>query len=162
MSEQHHTPTDVEITDADLRATEEVVAGTALKSDKGWEILRQLYLESSHRLLTTQGFTFPVLNNIDALKEKLSDPEGFQKSMQTLIGDLKEYKERLDHIYSRHLDKSGKPTEAEWPIMFALSQEYSDLMNHFDNVISPLIFSLVDIISREYGELLEMPANTNS
>lgn len=157
MSEQHTEQNpEVTITDEDLRATEEVVAGTALKSDKGWEILRQLYLESSKRLLSTQGFTFPVLNNMDTLKEKLSDPEGFQKSMQTLINDLRDYKERLDHIYSRHQGKSGKPKEAEWPILFTLSQEYSNLMHHFDSVIAPLIFSLVDIIRQEHGELLEM------
>jgi len=156
MTNQSQTP-DVDITDEDIRATEEVVASTVLKSDKGWEVLRQMYHESAKKLLSTQGFTYPVLANMDTLKEKLSDPEGFQKSMQTLIGDLQDYKQQIDAIYAKHKDKSGKPTEAEWPILFALSQDYTNLMHHFDTVISPLVFSLVDVIRAEHGDLLEMP-----
>lgn len=156
MTEQNvpETP-EVDITDEDLRATEEVVASTVLKSDKGWEILRQLYLEGAKKLLTTQGFTFPVLKNMAILEDKLSDPIGFKKSFDTLLQDLQQYKADLDKIQAKHAGKSGKPTEAEWPIMFALSQEYSDLMHRFDTVVAPLIFSLVETIQKEHGDLLE-------
>ncbi len=156
MTEQHTPETPAaDITEEDIRATEEVVASTALKSDKGWEILRQLYLESAKKLLTTQGFTYPVLRNMAVLEEKLSDPAGFRKSFNTLLQDLQQYKADLDRIQAKHQGRSGKPTEAEWPILFALSQEYSDLMHRFDTVIGPLIFSLVEIIQQEHGDLLE-------
>lgn len=145
----------IDITDEDIQATQKVVASTALKSDKGWEILRQLYLESAKKLLTTQGFTYPVLANRDTLEDKLSDPVAFRRSFDTLLQDLRQYKLDLDRIHAKHEGRSGKPKEADWPILFAISQEYSDLMHRFDSVIAPLIFSLVDVLQKEHGDLLE-------
>lgn len=157
MTDTPSSPASPDLTDADIRETEKVVASTVLKSNKGWDILRELYKEAAKKLLTTQGFTYPVLANRDKIDEHLSDPEGFRRSFNTLLSDLKAYKERLDGIWVKHKDESGTPTEAQWPVMFALSQEYSDTIDHFDQVIAPLIFSLVEVLTAEYSDLIELP-----
>lgn len=157
------TDSEVVLTEDDILKTQKYVASAALVSDKGWQILDEMYRLAATKLLSTQNFTLPVLNQLTALKERLNDPTAFQKSFHTLLLDLQGFKTTLTAIYDRHAGKTGKPSEDDWQDLFGISQEYTNLLDYFDVVIAPLIFSLIEIIKEEYGEMIEVsqPAETN-
>jgi hypothetical protein len=152
---------DADLTKEDIEATQRVVADAVLKSSTGWEVLNQMHRGCAQKLLHTQGFTLPVINQLDALKKELDDPEAFTRCFQTLLGDIKQYKERLDELLSKHKDRSGTPEEKDWPVLFSISMEYSNLDNHFETVIAPLILSLIEVIREQHGDMLELTPTTD-
>lgn len=151
---------DVDLTKEDIEATQRVVADAVLKSETGWEVLNQMYHQCAKKLLHTQGFTLPVMNQLDTLKEKLDDPDGFTRCFNTLLGDIKQYKESLDVLHQKHAGRTGVPPEKDWPVMFSISMEYSNLETHFETVIAPLILSLIEVIREQHGDMLELTPAT--
>jgi hypothetical protein len=147
---------DANLTQEDLLATQGVVADAVLKSATGWDVLQKMHHGCARKLLHTQGFTLPVINNLETLKEKLNDPDGFTRCFQTLLGDIKQYKERLDELQAKHHGRTGTPPEKDWPVIFSISMDYSNLDNRFETVIAPLILSLIEVIREEHGDLLEL------
>lgn len=148
--------TDVELTKEDIEATQGVVADAVLKSSTGWDVLQQLYQNCAKKLLHTQGFTIPVMNQLETLKTELNDPDGFTRCFQTLLGDIKHHSNRLAELQKKHIGRTGTPQEKDWPVMFEISMEYSNLDNHFETVIAPLILSLIEVIREEHGDMLEI------
>lgn len=146
------------LTDEDMQAAQAAVADAVLKSEHSWGILREMHRQCATNLLTTQGFTLPVIKALPTLRTKLSDPEAFERSFNTLLGDIKSLKEDLDQISLSYKDRSGVPSEQDWPEIFAISQQYSNLLTRFDQVIVPLTFSLIEIIKKEHGELIQLPS----
>jgi hypothetical protein len=131
------------------------VATATLKSEHGWEILRQFYSIGCQKILATSAFVVPVLQNREAILKDLADPTGFQKSFQTLIGDIAKYKDRLGEIWQQHQDKTGQPSDLELPLVFTLSEQYSSLLTELETVVEPLVFALIDTVRDEYkGELV--------
>lgn len=147
---------DAELSQEDIQATQGVVADAVLKSSTGWSVLDEMYRGCAQKLLHTQGFTLPVINELDTLKTKLDDPEAFTRCFHTLLGDIKQFKERLDTLHQKHHGKTGTPTEDEWQLLFTISMEYSNLVNHFETVIAPLILSLINVIRDQHGDMLEI------
>lgn len=145
-----------ELSNDELTATQAVLADAVLATDQGWDVLTKMYLGCSQKLLTTQGFTLPVLNQYESLKSELNDPVAFTKCFQTLLSDLRTYQEKLNRLYATHSGRSGVPTTEEYPILLDASLEYSNLITHFETVITPLIMSLIEVIRSEHGDLLEV------
>jgi hypothetical protein len=148
----------LDINKDNVEEVQAAVADHLLKSEQSWDILNSLYLECANKLLHTRGFTVPVLAQMSVLKEKLNDPDGFQRSFSTLLNDIQAFKLQLDGIQAQHQGKTGTPTEADWPTIFAISQNYSNLISYFESVIAPLIFTLIDVIKAEHGDMLSLEA----
>lgn len=148
--------TDVQtnLTKDDLIETQRVVADHTLKSDKGFTILNHLHANCARLFMDTQAFVFPVLNNIDNIKAELNDPDAFQKSFSTLLGDLKTMKDSLDSTLAQHQGRSGKPTPAEWPIMFDASLNYNNIVHHYETVVHPLMMNLISVLEEEYPSMV--------
>lgn len=138
---------------------ESTVAAGVLVSENSWDVLTQLYKETLSKIFTTQGFVVPVIQCLPTLRTKLTDVPAFEKSFNTLINDIQSLTERLNICYELHKDRSGEPTQEDWAITFGVSQEYSNISMKFDSTVAPLIFSLVEIIKNEHGDLLELPTN---
>jgi len=155
-STESTAPTIDDLTDDDIIATQGVLSDAVLASAQGWDVLKKMYLGCSQKMLSTQGFTLPVLNQYENLKAELNDPVAFTKCFQTLLGDLSRYKEQLNALYATHSGYSGTPTQDEYPILLNASLEYSNMISHFETVITPLIMTLIDVISREHGDMLEL------
>lgn len=132
------------------------VAETVLKSESSWEILKQMSGMAVSQLMATQRFVLPVLSQLSVICEKLSDPEAFTRSFNTLTGDIQSHAKQLRSLAVEHEGKSGEPTEDEWPLIFSVSQEYSNLLTNFETVIQPLMLSLIDTVQKEYGDVVEM------
>lgn len=142
---------------ATVEIDESIVAAAALTSEQSWDILRELYVQCSQKAMHTEGFVIPVLGQLEVLKTKLSDPDGFIVSFKTLLGDIRAYNAAANALLARHKDHTGVPSETDRPEIFQISMEYSQLLAHFDGVITPLIFSLIDTLQAEHGDILEVP-----
>lgn len=149
MTDAPHEPTDEQ-----LRTTAKTVADKALRSDQSWDILTAMYQECARQVMSTQSFTVPIMTNESRLRESLTDADGFFESYRTFVNDLREYSDRLKELVSRHKDRTGEPDPVDWPVIFEISQEYSDLMDRFETVIKPLALSLMDILSQECPDLV--------
>lgn len=155
MTEQQ-TPHSEEITQADLRATEEVVADAVLRSDKSWDVLREFYGQLGGRILHTAQFTIPVLQNLNDIEQRLNDPVAFRKSFDTLMTDLQDIRGRLGELKVRHEGQTGEPTPEQWPMIFETSMEYQNLFHRMDTTINPLIQTLANVLKEEYSETLTL------
>lgn len=155
MSEQNNTP-EVDITQADLRATEEVVADAVLRSAQSWQVLHDFYGQLGKRIMHTGQFTIPVLQNKTEIEDSLNDPVGFMKSFDTLMTDLQSATADLKALHERHKGREGQPDEKDWPVIFELSLAYQDLFYRMDHVIYPLLTQLVDTVQTEYGDTLTL------
>lgn len=153
MTEQA-TPPD---SDNEIILDEGTVAAAVLTSEQSWEVLNGLYAAASQKILSTEGFVVPVMNQMAVLKEKLKDPVAFERSFTTLINDIRKLSDRLRLVFAQHSGKSGEPTQEEWTLTFSISQEYSNIITEFDVVIAPLIFSLIETIRDEHGDMLQVP-----
>lgn len=144
-----------ELTQDDLLKTQAYVADAALKSPRCWDILRELNVLVSEKFMSTQAFTLPILNQMPVLEEKLNDPEAFKSSFATLQRDLLDFQQQVMTLAAKHQGRSGDPTPADWPVIHSISMDYSNLITHFETVISPLIFSLLETVQAEHNEMVD-------
>ncbi|MFO6285495.1 hypothetical protein ACLBVW_38735, partial [Pseudomonas aeruginosa] len=54
----------------------------------GWDVVNVLAGSVGKRILQTEVFINPVINKINEIIPTLSDPTGFQKNLQKVIGEL--------------------------------------------------------------------------
>lgn len=139
-----------EYSQEEITAMQAEAADESLRSKEGWNIIHQFQSHIYAQLVNTSQFVVPVLNDLDIICEQVNDPQAFRNSFNTLMGDLARMKIDADRIGARHTGKQGQPTPAELPAVFALSQEYSNLMTHYEVVVQPLIDSLNHIIQAEF------------
>jgi hypothetical protein len=123
------------------------VAEQLLKT-QGWEILKQLYLVSAQHLRATQGFILPVMGNLPLIESKLSDFEGFQKNISTLIEDLGSMTDAVRCLGERHLERTGEPTPEDHLLIAELSLGYNNVQTHLETAVEPLISSLIDVLQK--------------
>ncbi len=130
------------------------IADGVLKGEKGWDIIRELGLNATKQILATSPFVLPYMQNKQAILFKLQDPEGFAKQFDTLMGDIERHSITIKNLAAKHQGKTGVPTEDEQAAVFLLADEYSRALEHFDNVIEPLMNSLIETIKAEHGPIL--------
>lgn len=157
-ADRQQTPEQEQETRERLLKLQEQVAKAMLKSDEGWEILRQFYNIGSQKILATSVFVVPVLQNKRAILDKLNDPAGFEKSFATLTSEISRYKNQLVALWSQHSDRRGRPTDLEHVLIFQLSEQYNQLLSQLETVMEPLMFSLIDTVRTEFGPDLLGPA----
>lgn len=155
-SDQPITDNEPEMNDAELLATEKVVAEAVLKSEHAWDVVRELYAQCCMCIANTQQFVIPVLNNRVEITKRLSDPEGFSRQFTTLMADIKYIADTIKTIYAKHEHLSGEPTEEQAELLFEVSTAYSEALEHFERCISPLIFAMVETLKAEYSEMLDL------
>lgn len=144
-----------EVINVDMETAIDTVVATQLTSQNGWEIINQLFLVCNLKIQSTQVFIYPVMNNIETIREKLVDPEAFEKSFMTLINDITRFQSELSGILNTHIGREGVPEESDWDILFNASTQYSSLMDRFDGAVTPLIAALTDTLKHGgCGDLL--------
>lgn len=139
----------IDYTPEQLAELQAEAASEALKSSEGWNCITQFQTHIYAQLVNTSQFVIPVLNDLDVICEQVNDPDGFRRSFATLMADIAALKAEADRLCQKHKGKSGAPTPAEYPIIFTLSQEYSNLMTRYEQGVQPLIESLNRILTEE-------------
>ena len=139
-----------EYSQEEITAMQAEAADESLRSKEGWNIIHQFQSHIYAQLVNTSQFVVPVLNDIDTICEQVNDPQAFRNSFTPLMGDLAKMKLDADRLGAKHIGKKGQPTAAELPVVFSLSQDYSNIMANYEAVIQPLINSLNAILQAEF------------
>lgn len=132
-----------------------ITADEALKSDQGYDILNELYTTCGNLILNTARWVIPVKHNMDGIKAKLSDPEGFHKGFKTLCTDISNYNANLSVLHDVHKGKTGQPAPEDAGDILLLADGYNKLATHYEDGIQPLMVSLAATVEREYLPTLE-------
>lgn len=136
-----------------------VTANAALRSDKCFDILKEMYRNCATLIMTTSTFVVPVKEDMVNICASLSDPEGFKRSFDTLCTDIFNYNQNLTTLYGFHEGREGAPSEEEVTDVLSLAEGYGQLLTHFEKAIDPLITSLANIVTAEYAAKLEEEVN---
>jgi len=139
--------------DQKVKEMQAEVAEGLLRSPKGWDIAQELYGQALKRVLFTSQFVVPTLQHREAILLKLTDPTGFQKSFQTLCSDLDLCTRTLRTIGKKHEGKQGTPSDEEVPFLFSICNEYHEVLTVFETTIDPLLYSLIDVVQTQYGDM---------
>ncbi|ARV77245.1 hypothetical protein FDI21_gp074 [Pseudomonas phage Noxifer] len=139
-----------------------VAADEALKSDMGYDILKELYRNCGGLILNTAQWVIPVKRDMTDIKQHLTDPEGFNKGFNTLCVDISNYNSNLGSLYAAHKDKTGAPAPEDHSDVLLLADGYSKLSSHYEDGIQPLMQSLAATLEKEYLPVLEEKANATA
>lgn len=140
----------------ELMNTQGHVAEAALRSESCWDILEKLHLAAGEKAQLTQGFIGPVLLRQDELAEHLNNPESFMASFQTTMKDVKEFLDRIGNLKHRWVGLSGTPTDEQYMMINEVTQEYSRLLDVFENTTETMIYTLLGTLKQEYPQILEL------
>lgn len=131
------------------------VAAEALLKADGWEIIRQLYIVNVKSIGATSVVMIPVLENYNAILEKLSDPTAFDAVVKTLQKDIAQVVDNLGVLIKLHENKSGEPTIEELPLVDKLSTGYVQIQNDIDT-IRGLLLTVVEVLQEAGIDTLKL------
>lgn len=118
-----------------------------LLADKGWDIVKQLFLISSEMLQTTQLFVLPVISEEDLVKEKLGENyEEFQKGFDALKEDLATMSSVLIALSKKHVDKVGAVEPEDQTLVAELTMGYSNIQSQMENEVGPELMKQMAIL----------------
>lgn len=150
------------ITPEELNETHRILTKEILEGDDGYVVLETIFLQLTQQVYLTSHFTIPVLKQMDSLEAKLSDPTGFKASFNTFINHIRDFQRRLMVVHTKHKGKEGGGRPLDFPVMYAISEEYTVLMKEYDTVLHPLHLSLFGVIEKEAPELLAIDNEVDS
>lgn len=146
MTEQATPTTDITLDMLEaVGDTSQQTANILLKQD-GWSIVKQMQKELLKGINATSLIVLPVQHNIAEVKEKVSDPEGLVKIMNTLRNDIGEVIRSATVLGEAHKDKDGEVTDEELPTVDTISLGYAKLQTVLETAIQPLVLQVADII----------------
>lgn len=134
-----------------IEQLEQIGEQTAFAADEllkqaGWDILAEMLKALLMGINSTRVIVEPVVNGLPLLKEKVSDPEGLSKIVETLRHDIAIVAEGVLKLASRHQGKTGAPTLEELVAVGIISEGYSAAQTKLERGIQPLILQLCTIL----------------
>lgn len=132
------------------------VTAEALIQNKGWDVLKQIYMDASRELLLTSGFVMPVRQQFDQILAKLSSPQDFKNHFELLQADLLAHHNNLKALWTQHQDKVGQPTNDDLPLVSQLAGLYSEAIMLYADNVTPRLNALIEIVRTEYAPSLAL------
>lgn len=126
------------------------VADGMLAGPKGWDILKQLSLDSAKRILLTQEFVVPTMGVLPDILKAVKDPDAFKQGFDQLSVDIRQYNQSLLLLQNQHRHNEGAVSADQVETVAKLADGYAVLMNDFDETIQPLMTTLIEIVATEY------------
>lgn len=121
-------------------------AAEELLKQAGWDILAELLKTLLKSINSTRVIVEPVVNGLPLLLEKVSDPEGVKKMVDTLTNDIATLAGGVLQLAERHQGKTGEPTPEELVIVGIISDGYSAAQSQMERGVQPLLLKLCDIL----------------
>lgn len=133
-----------------------------LKRNKCWDELEMLHAATVGLLYSTKNIT-PLLRS-EEIMSKIDSKEAVKIS-QVIANDLTHYKEKIEVIHNKHKNKTGGSDDPDVLMeCIMIGQEYMELSDSFQRVVSPNIdrllemaASVADADSKTNSEVIETP-----
>jgi hypothetical protein len=127
-------------------AVQSSVADKLLQA-KGWDILKQLFLITSELLQTTQLFVYPVIAEIELVKEKMGEHfEAFDKDFTALKEDLATMSGALVALSKQHEGKEGTVHADDHMLVVELASGYSNLQTQMETKVGPELMKQMSLL----------------
>lgn len=116
----------------------------ALLMENGWEILNELHKATYATVVSTSIVMIPAMQNKEIILEKISDPTGFNKSLETASGEISKMIQGVQLLHKGHYDKTGNPTIDDIDLINDLTLGYSQIQTCMETAVQPLLMALID------------------
>ncbi|ARV76753.1 hypothetical protein PHABIO_122 [Pseudomonas phage Phabio] len=121
-------------------------AATEMLRQDGWSIVTEMQKALLKGINSTSLVVLPVQGNLELVKSKVSDPEGFSKIMSTLTFDIGQLIEASTLLSDQHVEKKGAVADEDFALVQKVAFGYSELQGYLERAIQPLVVQVADIL----------------